>query len=101
VSEVRCLLPLDVGVGRLDAVQGEEFPNDARIRPAAVGDLVEDLADAECGFQPGLHGRLACPAGADQGAVDVEEQDAHLAILGPAGRVAPGEWFTPGAGRDR
>ena len=48
--------------------------------------------------QPGLHGRLAGPAGADQGAVDVKQEDAHLAILRPAGRSRRGNGSCRGPG---
>ena len=102
VGQVGRLQPFDVRVGRFDAVDGEQFAGDAGVGPAAVRDAVAGSRSRRTPIcKPGFHGRLAGPAGADQGAVDVKEEDAHLASIGPVGGVGPVECFMPGSGRDR
>lgn len=64
----------------LDTVVAKQIPEDGPIGASAVGDMHLQF-DAEILGQGRFEGRLACPAGGEQGPVDIEQADVHTDMI--------------------
>jgi len=64
---------IEVGLGRFEAVGGEELADEGGVGAAGELHVAGSVFDVEFGGAGALEGAHACAAGADEGAVDVEQ----------------------------